>query len=783
MKLSLIILVVLSCLFANSASYAQPCNGSLSGSVLDDHDRTRLEYAAIYIKETGQSALSDSAGHYRIEGLCDGTYTVRVSHLGCDDLLQSVRIKGSTNMDFHPEHHTEDLQTVYIAASRIADRTTQTTVLLDKQELERSRGLTLGESLHEISGVTTLNTGNSIAKPVIHGLHSNRILVLNNGIRQESQQWGSEHAPEIDPFIASRLGVVKGAAGVRYGPDAIAGVVIAEPAPLPDSAGVGGEVNMVGATNGRSGTVSGTVEGNHAVLPALSWRLQGTLKKSGYVRAPDYYLKNTGFVEADFSGALGWEKERYGAELYYSQFNTTLGIFSGAHIGNLTDLQIAFDSETPLDTCGFSYAIDRPYQQIRHDLLKANAWVSTGTAGKLSVVFARQYNLRNEYDKHLPLNDSLAGLNRPQLLYEIISYTTDVMWEHRAVGGFTGSIGVSGLWQANATEGRLFIPNFENDRYGAFLIERFKQPTYELELGIRYDAQHFSAYRWIYTNGDYLLTNPQRDFSNLSGTAGFIWKADSSLTLSFNAGTAWRAPSVAELYSSGLHHGAAAVEFGDPNLRTEKAFNTILNVQYRKGSNFQAEATFYCNPIRDFIYLRPELPPTLTIRGAFPTFYYRQTDALLSGIDVSAQYRPWRKMSVTGRGSLLRARNVRDNEWLVMMPADRVELEVDFLPTARPRVRENVVGIVAQYVVEQTRVPANSDFVAPPPAYLLFHLEASTTLQWNRQQLVVGLSVRNLLNSSYRDYLDRFRYYTDAMGRNIVLRLRMPLAFTKAEKN
>lgn len=783
MKLSLIILVVLSCLFANSTSYAQQCNGSLSGNILDDHDRTRLEYAAIYIKETGQSALSDSTGHYRIEGLCDGIYTVRVTHLGCDDLLQTVRIKGATSMDFHPEHHTEDLHTVHITATRIADRTTQTTVLLDKQELARSRGLTLGESLREISGVTTLNTGNSIAKPVIHGLHSNRILVLNNGIRQESQQWGSEHAPEIDPFIASRLGVIKGAAGVRYGPDAIAGVVIAEPAPLPDSPGIGGELNLVGASNGRSGTLSGTLEGNHAVLPSLSWRVQGTLKKSGNVRSPDYYLKNTGLVEADFSGALGWKKDRYGADLYYSQFNTTLGIFSASHIGNLTDLQKAFDSNAPLETSGFSYEIDRPYQQIRHDLLKANAWMSTGEAGKLSVVFARQYNLRDEYDKHLPLSDSLAGLDRPQLHYEITSYTTDVIWEHRNIGGVTGSIGVSGLWQANATEGRLFIPNFENDRYGAFVIERFKQADYELEVGIRYDAQHFSAYRWIYTNGDYQLTNPQRDFSNLSGTIGVIWKADSSLTINFNAGTAWRAPSVAELYSSGLHHGAAAVEFGDAELLTEKAFNTTLSAQYRKGSIFQAEATVYCNPIRDFIYLRPELPPTLTIRGAFPTFYYRQTDALLSGLDITAQYRPWRKLNIIGRGSLLRARNVRDKEWLVMMPADRVELEIDFLPTSRSRVRENVVGIVAQYVAEQTRVPVNSDFVAPPPAYLLFHLEASTMLQWNRQQLVIGLSVRNLLDTKYRDYLDRFRYYTDAMGRNIVLRLRMPLAFPKADKH
>lgn len=772
-------LVLLHCLFLANA-HAQTCTSSLSGSVLDDHDRTRLEYAAIYIKETGQSTLSDSSGRYRIEGLCEGTYTVRVTHVGCDDLVQVVRVQGATRVDFHPEHHTEELRAVRISSARVADRPTQATSQLSEQELDRSRGLSLGESLRSISGVTALNTGNSIAKPMIHGLHSNRVLVLNNGVRQESQQWGSEHAPEVDPFVAGELSVVKGAAGVRYGPDAIAGVVIAHPRPLRDSVGLGGELNLIAMSNGRSGTVSGMLEGNHEFLPAFAWRLQGTLKKSGNIQAPDYYLKNTGLEEANFSGTAGWKKERYGAELFYSQFNTTLGIFSAAHIGNLTDLQKAFDSERPLEAAGFTYTIGRPYQRIEHELFKASAWWLTGNAGKLSVVGARQYNLRYEYDKDLPTNDSLAGLNLPQLQFEITTHTADVVWEHNHFRGFTGSIGLSRMWQANTTEGRLFIPNFEQVRNGVFWIERLKQPKYELEFGIRYDAQQLRAYRWVYTNGGYMLTNPQRSFGNLSGTIGAIWKPDSSFTLTFNTGTAWRAPSIAELFSSGLHHGAAAIEYGEPDLRTEKALNTILGTHYRPNERIEAEISIYYNPIRDFIYLRPELPPTLTIQGAFPTFHYRQTDALLRGLDASVRYRPIRRLQLTAKGSILRARNIRDAQWLVMMPADRAELEVSFLPPARPHFRENSFSISTQYVAQQTRVPANSDFVAPPAQYVLFHLEASTTLQWNRQRMVIGLGVRNLLDTSYRDYLDRFRYYTDAMGRNIVLRLRIPLALTEA---
>src|SRR5688500_19161669 len=76
--------------------------------------------------------------------------------------------------------------------------------------MEKIKGLVISEALSKINGVTLLQTGSTISKPVIHGLHSSRILTIVNGVRQEGQQWGNEHAPEIDPFIADKLTVIKG---------------------------------------------------------------------------------------------------------------------------------------------------------------------------------------------------------------------------------------------------------------------------------------------------------------------------------------------------------------------------------------------------------------------------------------------------------------------------------------------------------------------------------------------------------------------------------------------
>src|ERR1700759_1533250 len=199
---------------------------------------------------------------------------------------------------------TTQLQNVQVTAQKLKkDRLNVVGIdTIGGRQLEGARGLSWGESLKNIAGVNSLQTGPSISKPVIHGVYSNRILILNNGVRQEGQNWGNDHAPEIDPFIATKLSVIKGPASIRYGSDAIGGVVLVDPKDLRTAPGVGGEVNLVGMTNGRVGAASGMMEGGSA--SGLSWRLQGTLKKAGNAQAPTYYLGNTGYNEDDYSATL-----------------------------------------------------------------------------------------------------------------------------------------------------------------------------------------------------------------------------------------------------------------------------------------------------------------------------------------------------------------------------------------------------------------------------------------------------------------------------------------------
>lgn len=774
-KMKGLLLSILLSIVSQSVVFTQTssCEFTLSGIVIDEHDQQALSYSTIYIVELEKGYISDINGVFVAPNLCNQTYTLVIGHIGCEPDTMKILITQHTKKTFYLEHHIEELKEFAIIENEIKPLSSVVKKELSPEELSKTRGRTLGESMKELTGVTTFTTGNSISKPVIHGMHSDRILILNNGIRQEGQQWGSEHAPEIDPFIANKLSVVKGAQSVRYGANAIGGVVLVEPADLPDSSGINGEINAIGSSNGQQGVSSAMLEGKSNKLLGIAWRVQGSLKKSGNVHTPNYFLKNTGVEEQNFSWTLGLNKEKYGVELFYSQFNSIIGIFSGAHIGNLTDLQTAFVSEEPLEKADFTYDIERPYQKIEHELFKVKSYVATGKVGKLELVYARQFNLRNEFDKHLPRSGD-KDPNVPELKFGLTTHTGDLIWEHERVKKFKGSIGVGGIYQGNTTEGRNFIPNFIKYSSGIFWIENWTSNNYKLQIegGVRYDKIYQQAYIWEKQE----LTEPDFNYENFSGTIGSVYKLTSAITLGYNFGSAWRPPGINELFSDGVHHGAAAVEIGDRTLSPEKAYNNLISVEYR-AEKLLIQLEGYYNHIADYIYLAPELPPTLTIRGAFPTFRYKQTTATFKGVDTKVNYHFHKNVTYTGKVSLIRAFDETADEWLYGIPSDRFENGINFHVDSLKSLKNLFVGISLQHVLEQTRFEAGSDFVPPPKGYELLSLQAGLEIPLYKTKkqtvpLIIGMQINNLLNTTYRDYLNKFRYYSDEMGRNFILQLK-----------
>lgn len=760
-------------LFSNIATVSaqdESCTCFVKGIVQDSHTHQPIVGATVLIVGTNQATFTDAKGAYEIHKLCAGTYELECRIIGYAPFTQKLDLSSGheENFDLHEEEvHLNDVK---ITAQRNDNLASQALISIQGADLAATRGNSLAESLKGITGVSILQTGSSITKPIIHGMHSNRVLIMNNGVRQEGQQWGSEHAPEIDPFIATRLSVVKGAAGVRYGSDAIGGVILVQPEELPIDGPFSGELNAVGLSNGRQGVLSGSVQGGINNFKGFGWRAQGTLKRGGNLRTPNYFLDNTGLSEKNFSLAAGYVRKGFGVDLFYSTFDSKIGIFSGSHIGSLTDLLSVIKNGEPFIKSGFNYSIGRPQQNIKHQLIKAEAHYHFNDGNRLQWTIAQQLNNRNEYDLHIPRNDSIAALNKPQLTFKLNTLTNDLIWDHKPLAKkLVGQIGVSTLYQYNLMSGRPLIPNFNQFNIGLFWIERYVSNGWELEAGVRYDYRTLTTHRFV---GKSKVSN-EFNFSNFSGTIGAAKNLTQQLSIKLNAGTAWRPPNVSELFSDGVHHGAASFEKGDSTITSEKAFNTTASIKY-ENKVIDIELGGYFNYIADYIYLQPQADPILTIRGAFPYFKYTQTNATFKGVDLGIGWNVNRSLRATSKLSYLHVYDTKADDYLVMIPPNRIDSKIKYELPVWNKLSKSYVSLENIFVAKQKNVPVNnSDFMAAPKAYNLWNFQIGTEVAVSdKNQLEVSLSVQNIFNTTYRDYLNRFRYYADELGTNATLRLR-----------
>ncbi len=767
------ILSILLTLLITVGLYAQPCTIKITGHVEDADTKDKLVAATVLIEETGMQIVTDSKADFVFNNLCAGSYSIRITHIGCDTVIKKITLTKDYHIDIMLPHERATLGIVRVESQRGIANTGFKKEIVGRI-LEETKGFTLADALSKINGVTMLQTGSTVAKPVIHGLHSNRILTINNGVRQEGQQWGNEHAPEIDPFIADKLTVIKGVDELKYGSDAIAGVILVEPKPLRTNVGYTAEINTAYFTNNRQYVASAVFEQQLKKLSSFTYRLQGTFKKGANTTTPNYRLNNTASEEKNFSATMGWRKSKFNTELFFSHFETEVGIFVGAHIGNITDLQNAIDAPKPNDVFlgQNTYSIDRPKQDVAHDLIKSKT-IFFVKEHKFSLLLAGQFNKRKEFD----IIRSSTNKNA-QLDLNIKTYTQDFNWERPKKNSFSGTAGIGLMQQSNTYTGRYFIPNYMAYTLGAYYIEKWSKHAWDVQAGVRYDNKTINTTRLKFNND---TINYDFNFSTVASSINVAYKMSNAWKVNSNISFASRAPHVNELLSDGIHHGTATYEKGDITLKPEQAIHitTGINFQNTKKTVF-VDALLYVNSINNFIYQQP-FPdnPVLTIAGAFPLLKYTQVNAVLSGIDLSGMVKITNAFELNSKFSFLHARNKTINDWLILMPANRFNNELLYNFKDGKKITKSYVSVEMVNVLEQTNVPSNKnsrqDYKAPPAAYNLINMNASTTCTIHKKPVTIGIAVRNLFNSTYRDYLNGMRYFTDEMGRNISMRLKIIL--------
>lgn len=782
------------CLLCFGILYSQ---NTISGKIVDEND-VALEKSHIHISSKSTNSKKD--GSFIIRNIPNGPAKVLITYVGYKPIDTIIEVNGNLEINFKMKQKNEQLDEIVVKHKNNYFNHSVSEQKIKEKTIEKFSSQSLGNLLKEVPGVSVLKSGNTVVKPVINGLHSSRVAIFNNNVKLEDQQWGMEHAPNFDVNAAGKITVLKGASALQYGGDAIGGIVIIEPFSTKKDT-LFGKTIMTMESNGRGGTISSSLhKGNFC---DWSWNAQGSFKYYGDREAPDYTLSNTGNREANFSGDLKYTGKKFDFAAYYSLYSATIGILSASHIGNVNDLYNSINNQTPSVTEDFTYSIKNPKQKVQHHLAKLNYNYYFKDGQSLALQYAFQFNNRKEFDLRTGVSNS-----KPALDLNLLTHTVNADYK-LSVDAWDFKSGIMGLYQNNTanpnTGVRPLIPTYNKFDTGVYAVaDNHLSDNFSVEVGIRYDfstieaTKYYLKSRWEerdyspqfdnFIAGDFgtqWLTKPTFTFHNFSASIGTQYSFGEGYDWYFNLSRAVRNPNPSEFFSDGLHHSSGMIELGDLRLQQEKS-NKISTSLQKKWQKVKINLNPFLNYIEDYMFLKPVGFET-TIRGAFPVWEYQQTNALLTGVDFNSE---WQISEHWQHRLLLTYVNGRDktnNDAIIDMPPLTLNNRIQF---SKKEWNNLTLELQSEMVFRQTQFPDNNfttniiengDFVpveldisSPPPAYHLLHFTSDFQFKVSEHSLAtLGFSVFNILDTSYRDYLNRQRFYADELGRNFQIQLKI----------
>ncbi|CAI8159902.1 MAG: putative TonB-dependent receptor [Polaribacter sp. SA4-10] len=784
-------------MFTTTTTIAQNCQYSLKGKISDFHDNSSIIGASLQIVNSNKNTITNFDGSFEFKNLCKGKITIVIKHVACESKTISFIISKDIVKEITLEHHLEELEEV-VVKSESKSESTSIEKSIKKDIITNFSDKSLGDALNTLSGVSSLNTGNTIVKPMIHGLHSSRLLIINNNVRMFDQEWGDEHAPNIDMNASDRIDVIKGANSLKFGSDAVGGLIVVRGKKYARKDSLFGSSLMSFNSNGFGGNLNSEIIKSYK--SGYYTKVQMSYRRFGDFKAADYSLTNSGLENINASFRLGYNSYLKGFEFYYSQVNNKFAILKSSHIGNVNDLVTAINSLEPRVIKEFSFSIDNPKQSIIHHLGKIEAYKRFQGFGKLTFQYDFQVNRRREFD--LRRGDLK---NTPVIDLRLVTNSIQSDLQVKPNDNLKLNIGFLGRFQQNnpiSTGYRPLIPNFDKFDIGLYTIGNYSlNESTELNAGIRYDFSKIKARKWYNITdwnetynydelfpefetgtiaGVRIFTKPQYTFHNFSTGLGLLKKINDDLSLFINYGLANRVPNPSELFSDGLHHSAARIEKGLLNINKETANKFIVSME-RNNNNFGFVISPYFKKINGFIQLIP-VGISTTIRGAFPVYEYNQIDAEIYGIDIDLNKKINKRLDYYGSISLLRGKNTSENLPLINMPAANFNNKLMYF---NEEFKQLSISITHKTVLQQNRFPDYNfftldpvsqqdvfvDISSTPPTYSIFGLNISSA--FNEGKLQFELNVENLFNTSYREHLNRLRYFSDELGRNINFKIKI----------
>jgi len=767
----------------------------LSGKITDSKTGSTLPGASIYLADARIGAIADEKGIYHFKNVPSGHHLIEVSHSGYTTLVEHIDLSGDLQKDFVLTPTI--IENIGVTVTGVSQATSVRNspipvTLIRKAELLQIPSVNIIDALAKQPGISQISTGPAVSKPVIRGLGYNRVVVINDGVRQEGQQWGDEHGIEIDELSVSRAEILKGPGSIVYGSDALAGVInLITNVPVSEGTVRGNIFTSLQTSNSLFG-LNANVAGNKN---GFNWNLYGSSKSAkDYQNDFDGRVLNSRFNEKNFGGYVGLNKSWGFSHLVFSSFNQKIGIVegdrdsaSGAFLLYAGSASERLATERDLN----ERDVFTPYQQIQHHKIVSDNSFSFGR-NRLKANLGYQNNIRKEFGN--PEDPS-----ETELFFDLKTANYNFQWMLPEKAEWQLSIGATGMYQQNDNRGEeVIIPEYHLFDIGGFFYTQKSWDKFTMSGGLRYDNRSIDS-KELMEGTDLKFSAFKKSFSNFSGTAGVSYRPADFLTIKANAARGFRAPSLSELASNGAHEGTSRFEYGRQDLKSERSlqFDGGVEVDYE---HFTFSLNAFYNRVNDFIFYRrleSELGGDSIIvidNEDLEAFEFNQNDAKLSGFEVVMDLHPhpldW--LHFENSISIVRGRfdeALDESVNLPFIPAPRwiSELRSNFNKAGKS-LSNLYARVEADHTFKQDKPFFGYNTETTTPEYTLLNAGLGTDIVSNSKIIFsFHFAVNNITNKNYQSHLSRLKY-ADVnnvtgrggvfnTGRNFSFKLNVPLVF------
>ncbi|WP_158584081.1 TonB-dependent receptor [Reichenbachiella sp. MSK19-1] len=767
--------------------------GDFRGRVVDAKSGEGLPGATVQIHELEVGMITDVDGNFAFAQVRRANYHVHFSYVGYKAVSLLVRADELPKLLVVKLEETSlELSELVVESNYYKTGPKEQTLsmeILDTEYLLKNREGSFVNSLENLPGVSTINTGVGIAKPVIRGMSFNRVIVNDHGIKQEGQQWGGDHGLEIDMFAPGRVEVIKGPSSLMYGSDGLGGVINILPPPIPQQEGAEGAFQMMYKTNNHLVGTSTNVKGKHRDwvyglrfstqdfgdyrVPAESFNYNGTIYP-----IYDEHLKNTAGRERDFSLMTGVKKSWGYSTLTISNFNQEVGLFAGA---------VGIPNATLLEPDGDRRDRDKPRQETNHFKVISNTNVLLGQ-NWLELDLGYQYNLRKEISNP-HTGQVVIGDDDLALRLALQTFTLNGRYFLHKRPNHSRIFGVQGQYQINRKGGfEHLIPDFKSSSLGAYIYEEhswYDQLTLTGGLRLDYANRNIDSYRQpIYdTNQDvdrYYERNAAIDksFLNYSASLGVSYYPTMQFNAKLNVGTSYKVPTATEMSINGIHHGTFRHEIGDENLSSERGIQTDVSLSYLR-SNFSLVVTPYVSYFLDYIYLAPSalfsnnLDPDAFYEST-QVYQYKQHDTFFAGTELAVEYHPIDALHWKLAAEYIYNYNLDTYLPLPLTPPPSLYSDIDYEWELGQYILSSMsFGLNGKWVSDQKRVDRNE---RSTEGYFTMGANLGATISLGFTEANLFVSANNLLDQKYWNHLSRYRLLNlPEQGRNFTVSLHVPI--------